>query len=305
MSLFEGINQRISAQEHAAKTSRGCYPLRIIVENYLEGATIDVTPAPYPTLPASNLIVPERESVMMTQSRTEHAITGNFDRRRVVNAFVLYAHTLSAYGKMRLELFADDDQSGVINYDSGLIYARRRIPLQLLRIGVDPWGAVYGDDLTAASPLWFNSVFAKSYRVTLYDQPSTKLPNYITAQMMMIGRYWSPETNFSWNPTIQWVQEVQHSRSEGKTLHSEGTQEKYRRVSFNLEWLSEDDATLLYEFIRQYGGLKEFYVSMYPHYRYEIREIEHSLMMRFTGELPPRTHTHPHTYSVPIEGEEI
>ncbi len=279
--------------------------LKIIVENYLETATMNISPAPYATMPVEHLLMPEREAVLMTQSCSEHVISGNFDRRRVVNAAVLGGHTLSVWGKHRLELFADYDFQGKLEYDSGLTLARRRVPLQQLQIGVQPWGATYGDDLMQAAPLWFESVFAKSYRWTIHDRTASGRPDYWQAGYGIIGRSWSPEVNFDWDASIQWVQDVHHERSEGKSLHSEGTHDKYRRANFSLHWLSEADANLLYEFIRQFGGLKEFYVSMYPKYHSAIREIEHGFLGRFTGELPERKHAHPNNYTAPIELEEI
>lgn len=281
-----------------------CQPFRIIVENYLESASMAITPPPFETMPLSNVLVADRAAVLMTQSRREHVIVGNFDRRRVVNAFAVINHTLSIYGTVRLELFYQDDQQGLA-YDSGAVRARRRIPLQSLAIGVDPWGATHGMDLMSSAPLWFDSVLVRSFRITVYDKAVEGQPDHWSIGYLSLGRYWSPAKNFNWTSSIQWVQSVNHSRSEGKTLHSEGTFEQYRVMSFQLDWLDDEDANQLYAFIREFGGLKEFFISMYPGSKLQIREIEHNMLARFVTELPARIHNSPGWYSTAIEVEEI
>lgn len=294
-----------SSNARAGATNLCRSPLKIIIDNYLDYSTMTVTPSVWDTLPLDNVLIPDRSLPMMTKARTEHVIYIDFDRPRLVNAFACPYHSLSQWGKFRIELFREPAQSGELKYDSGFFLARQRKRLRELKPYVDSWWATYGKDLPPSSAHYFDSTLASSARITIYDQPLEGLDDWFDIGMLFLGLSWQPQfKNFAYGLNIEFEDDVAQVRSAGKGQIAEGTSDKFRVSTLNLKYLIEEDANLLFEFVRKVGKLKPFFISAYPRYSNRVREVEHAFVARFTT-TPARAHVDEDQYSTELRLGEI
>lgn len=282
----------------------GCSPLRFLVENYLESASITITPEPWDVLPTINLLITDRAKVVQFKQRETHIVDIEFDRPRLCNAFAAPYHTLSQWGLVRIQLFNDFSGNGDIVYDSGDYHAKHRKPINELKPWVDPWLSTYSGSMPHSAQHYFPLTLARSAKITLFDQDDPVNNQPMRLNMMFLGLSWSPQSNFGYGITIESDDFVTHAYSEGKTLISEGTSNITRKVSLSLNHLDDIDANLLFDFIYDVGQLKEFFFSAYPENNNPFKEMEHTFVGRFIG-FPKRSHSSHNQYTTPLVIGEI
>lgn len=262
--------------------------VRVIFEDLIDAATLGASPALVSTLDETNLQSSKRARVARTTSTANQAITGDFAASSIVSAAVLWRHNLSEDATWRLRLYSAASQSGTVVYDSGTIDAITKKTYGDLIYGVDPYGASVfesGPDLKF-SVFWFDAVFALSFQLDLSDSGNSD--GYMEADRLHMGYHFEPSVNASYGLQIQWMDDSTQTRTEGNSVHSDPL-EPYRRLVFDLRYLSDSERTKFLENTRKAGKRKDVFVSVYPMQGGE-QERDHSFIGRLV-ETPGLTHS--------------
>lgn len=212
-------------------------------------------------LPVSNLANRQLSKVWRTLNTlpTWTWFVCNFGSVRQIDVVSLLAHNITATGQWRVRL-SNDPTFATSIYDSGL---QKAWP-SMSSFGVKPWGTwSWGEalgafevpeDITPSSILILSSsVNAQYLRVDISDEVNPA--GYIQAGRCYAGPKYQPSKNISYGWEIGYRDESEVTKSiGGQTYVDEKT--KYRVVSINLEYLTEEESYLnLFEFIDRRKGI--------------------------------------------------
>ena len=244
--------------------------MRLIIDNVHDNAALTATSEALPVAytQRSGRAYPWRSADTATQ-----VIEATLMGLEYLDAVVLYRHNLSASAPVKIELLNGAD----VVYDTGVQSAAELILPPLLRLGVDPWGASYNDKIpVSVQPYWIKPNFATGYRVTITDP--TNPDGYIQVGRVIAGLSFSPRYNFRYGVKLEWVEQVEHRRTEGGSLRSVG-EGLARRLTLDLSYLSEADRTTLTTELVKRGKGADIFISLYPE-QGGIKEIEHTFVAR-------------------------
>lgn len=271
--------------------------LRILADNLHDTATLTATSE---SLPITNTQISRRSSVWRSTSAAEQIITGDLAVPGNINCIAVFRHNLGANGITRIEVLSGE----TVLYDTGPVSTAIYIPAGIWRAGIDPWEATYNDQLPGNTPLsivWLPSIAnATGYRITLgvaYEY------GYHEVGRIIAGAYFSPAVNFSWSPKVEWIETAEHLRTEGGTLYTVGGGDIYRRISINLDWLSDADRTQLISQLGKAGQSADLLVSLYPEGS-TMAALEHTMVCRRIVTLST-THDRFSNWKLPLTFEEI
>ena len=271
--------------------------LRILAENLHDTATLTATSE---ALPITNTQISRRSSVWRSTSAAEQVITGVLEVPSNISCIAVFRHNLGANGITRIEILSDSN----VVYDTGPVSTAIYIPAGIWRAGIDPWEATYNDQLPGNTPLsivWLPIITnATSYRISLGGAGEQ---GYHEIGRIMVGAYFSPAVNFSWNPKVEWIESAEHVRTEGGSLHTIGAGDIYRRISINLDWLADADRTQLIVQMGRAGQSGDLLVSLYPNGT-AMLALEHTMVCRRITSLST-THDRYNNWKLPLVLEEI
>lgn len=256
--------------------------LRLIIDNTHDTATLSATSE---ALPIAYTQRSGRAYAWRSTSTASQVIQGTLPGTVFIDAIVLYRHNLSAAATARIELL---DSDGNVIHDTGEQSLAELIPLGIFRLGIDPWGATYNDQIpVTCSPFWLTPMAIGGYRITLSDD--TNPAGFLQVGRIIAGLSFSPTFNPSYGLKLEWQENVEHRRTEGGSLRSIG-QGLARRLEMDLDYMAETDrAKLTAEFVKRGKGADVF-VSVYPE-QGGLKEIEHSFLARRDA-----NYTHIHNY---------
>jgi len=252
--------------------------MRVIFDNQVNDAVLSAANGTTfeNSLPLNNLKIYNNARLARCSTPSEAVVLGGWDSARAISACVLWRHNLSSGAIWRLELFSGVGQTGDTIYDSGEESAIDTKALNELEWGVDPLGAtVFTGWRLRYSPLWFERVSARSFRLTLQDPEST----HIDVGRLYLGRYLEPRINMSYGHSLGWQESTSQYRTAGGSLFSD-SQEPYRVLNFSLDWLSEVDRGLWLEGVRLVGLRKDVFISLYPEVG-GVKERDYSFAGKF------------------------
>ncbi|MCL7931675.1 hypothetical protein [Halomonas llamarensis] len=244
--------------------------MRLIIDNVHDSATLTATSEALPVAytQRSGRAYPWRSADTGTQ-----VIEATLMGPQYLDTGVLYRHNLSASATVQMEFLYDAD----VVRDTGVQSAAELIPPPLLRLGIDPWGASYNDKIpVAVQPYWITPTFATGYRITINDPANPD--GYIQVGRVIAGLSFSPRYNFSYGVKLEWVEQVEHRRTEGGSLRSIG-EGLARRLTLELNYLPEADRTTLTTELVKRGKGADIFISLYPE-QGGIKEIEHTFLAR-------------------------
>lgn len=271
--------------------------LRILAENLHDTATLTATSE---ALPIANTQISRRSSVWRSTSAAEQVITGDLAVPSNINCIAIFQHNLGADGITRIEVLRGED----VVYDTGPVSTAIYIPAGIWRAGVDPWEATYNDQLPGNTPLsivWLPSISnATGYRISL---AGAGVQGYHEIGRIMVGAYFSPTVNFSWNPKVEWIESAEHLRTEGGSLYTVGGGDIYRRISINLDHLTDADRTQLIVQLGKAGQAGDLLVSLYPEAG-AMLALEHTMVCRRIVTLST-THDRYSNWKLPLTFEEV
>ncbi|UXZ55834.1 hypothetical protein LOS15_07390 [Halomonas sp. 7T] len=244
--------------------------LRLIIDNVHDSAVLTATSE---ALSIAHTQRSGRSYPWRSVDTSTQVIEGTLASLTYLDAIVLYRHNLSAAATVRIEWLND---VGIVQ-DTGEQSAAELIPPPLLRLGVDPWGASYNDKIpVAVQPYWITPDFVTRYRITINDPANPD--GYIQIGRIIAGLSFSPRYNFSYGVKLEWVEQVEHRRTEGGSLRSIGGG-LARRLTLDLNHLSDADRTTLTTELVKRGQGADVFISAYPE-QGGIKEIEHTLLAR-------------------------
>ena len=275
--------------------------LRMLIDNEFDSADLSLgTGSAIPTLPLEHMQRYSNSRSFGSTDVNQVVINGNLTHLAVLNGFVAYRHNLSNAAQWRLELFDNINQSGKKVFDSGLINALPTKTLADLNFYVDKLVSSIADDWHIRySQMWFESVMAQSFRLTIEDpEQETEL---VEINRCYLGQAFQPEINFDWGYSHAWESSGQHRRSAGGSIHTHES-ELYRRIKYRLSWVSPVERPKLSYGIRAAGLRRDIFISLFPNAGGQT-ELEYAMACKFTS-LPPITSDFINNNSVDFEMEE-
>ena len=271
--------------------------LRILATNLHDTATLTATSE---AMPITNTQRSERAYVWRSTDLTPQVIEGVLPSGGFVDCFAVDKTNLDAGGTVQVELFSNN----VLLHDSGEISTALLIPLNAWRVGIDVWGATYNERMPGKSSLcviWLAAPAAiDKYRITFR---STGPASYIEAGRVFVGLSFSPETNMSWSPKVQWLENIEHKQTEGGSLRSSGSAHPRRSFGIKLDWLSPADCQRLLTELVSVGMGADLLVSLYPG-KGGLDELQHTMICRRNSSYGNQ-YTHLNNYSAALDFLEV
>ena len=236
-----------------------------------------------------------------TPTLDEIVISGTFNGFKHISGLVMHRHNLSATAKWRVEIFNGDKQDGQVLLDTGLVNVFETKLLGELEWGVDDLVEAIGDEWDVRyKPLWFNSLLAWSFRITIQDPDNTD--GYIDITRLYFGKVFEPWINFSLGSQNQVDADEDLIRTKGSSLHTIQNSKQYRRFGFQFKHMRKTDRADFYDHVYQGTRAVDFFVSLYPGTGGK-HEHQHAMACKFKV-LPPFTHNLEQFWQVPIVIEE-
>lgn len=275
--------------------------VRMVMINEFDAATVSQSAGvTVPTLPATNMQVYNNSRIWRSLSVENSVLQGNFLDLKLLSAFVLWRHNLTNAATIRIQLYSEPNQGGAVVFDSTEIPAVQQITFGDWDWRIQPVVASAFDDWEVRySQLWFNAVFARSYRITLKD-PLNSLGHMDCARIYM-GRHFEPSVNFSYGRQWQFGSNEQQFRTDDGSLFSRNSP-KWRTSQFSLDHIDESDRAGLISAIRTVGITRDFFVSLFPGQGGQ-KEIENAYACKFRS-YPAITNSDFNNYKAPLTVEE-
>jgi hypothetical protein len=236
---------------------------RIIHPNDADDAVLTASPAMVAALPVGNLQVATRASMARSVGLpAPQYVRGNFNEVKQITSMALARHNLTAAATIRLKLWNDLNQTGALNYDSGVVALGNPLGWGDFPWGLAPWGGdAFSDWQTAFVSLWFVSAVALSFELQWSD--SANPAGYMECSRLFLGAYWSPAANMSYGHSMMWDENSTQERTEGGTLRTDGD-DPFRRWEIDLGWLTQGERAQLTEIARRAGKREDFFFSAFP-----------------------------------------
>lgn len=274
--------------------------VRMLIVNDFDTASVELSSGNVlASLPPTNMQIYNNSRVFRTPS-LNIVLKGDFADIRLISAFVMWRHNLTAAATIRLELFAEAAQTGAKVYDSAVQFALPQITYGDWDWRVQPVVASAFDGwATRYSQLWFEPVFARSYRLTVSDPVNSA--GYIDITRIYMGRHFSPAVNFSYGSQWGFDSSEQQIRTEDGGLFTSPSA-VWRKSTFTLDHIASSDRSALNSAIRHVQRTKDWFISLYPDASGQL-EIEHSFACKFTN-LPQSSNPSFDTWQYPIAVEE-
>lgn len=247
--------------------------LRILAANLHDTATLTATSE---AMPVAYTQRSERSYVWRSIDLEQQVIEGVLPIGGFVDCLAFDRTNLGGTGTVQIELFSGANSV----YDSGQVSTALLIPVGVWRPGIDSWGATYNDQMPGGSTLgvhWLPEPKAiDRYQLTFN---STGPDSWIEIGRIFVGLSFSPDVNMNWSPAVDWLESVEQRQTEGGSLRSIGGGEPRRKVSVQLDWLSESDRQRLVTQLVKVGLSADLLVSLYPG-QGGLRELEHTMVCR-------------------------
>lgn len=232
-------------------------------------------------------------------------ILGNFQNNSTISSIVLGRHNFVAGSTIRIFLYSEQDQVGLL-YDSGnLIITDAQAGSDIIAWGYFDWGeSAWGGAIDLfSSPAsyvhWLNSpIIAQSIEIHL-NAPNSEME----LGRVFIGDYIEPVYNLELNHNISWVEETKQYRSEEGTLRSDFGM-PIRKFEFDLGVINELDRVKLSNNFRNIGLRDDFYINMFPNDPDQTKEIDYSAIVKLT-KVPKYSGFAPRYYKSKIIMEEV
>jgi len=232
--------------------------LRILAANLHDTATLTATSE---AMPISNTQRSERPYVWRSTDLTAQVVEGVLPTAGFVDCFAFDRTNLGGTGSVQIELFSGADAV----YDSGQVSTALLIPLNAWRVGIDSWGATYNERMPGNSSLCVHWLpipkICSKYKITFR---STGSGSYIEVGRIFTGLSFTPEVNMSWNPSLEWIENVEHTPTEGGSLRSIGRSDPRRLIGFDLDWISPADRQRLITELVRVGKGSDVLISLFP-----------------------------------------
>lgn len=277
--------------------------LRIIYDNAINSSDCTLTAGTTAgTLVASNMTLDKKSKVWRSDSVTTDDITATWAAAKQLTGVALPFCNLTSTSTIRVRAYTNSTDITPV-YDTGTVLAVPYISLGTWAWGSQPMGVnAYSYGFSAYGRVWFNNTYTvKKIIITLTD---TNNPSgYLEVNRIVTGSAWQPTYNTSFGLPVSIVDSSTHERAQsGDLITSIGN--RFKKLTFDLNWLTPTDRVRLNQIIRQNGMTKPLFVSLFPN----DPDVEKEQTYQIYGKIPQMSQlTHPiHSiYSSQIDIEEI
>jgi hypothetical protein len=249
--------------------------VKLILDNTADAAVLTASPPVVPELPVS-LLQDDRRGRAMRSTSTEQNIYGNYDEVITADGCTLVRHNLTDLATIQLRLYDGPNQTGNVVYDSGVLVYGDLIPAGEFSAGIDPFGGAFHTPPLAI--MWFEPTAYRSFSISLSDPANPS--GYLQAGRLIIGLSFSPENNFSWGCDLEFVDNSDRQRTAAGGLRTR-KQERYRRLSISLDWITDAERDSLSSEFRAANG-RDVLVSAFPD-KTGIRLSDYTLVSQIVG----------------------
>lgn len=269
--------------------------MRMIVSNLNDTATLTATSE---ALPVTYTQRSGRAYVWRSTDTATQVISGEWSGTEFIDAFTLYRHNLSASATVRFELF----QGEVIVYDSGETPVAELITPPALRVGIDPWGATYNDEIPVPlTSVWLPPTAGNNYRITITDPANPA--GFLQIGRIIVGLSISLQYNPTYGATLTWLENAEQVRTEGGSLRTITSGGQARLLSIDQKTLPESDRVKLTTELVKRGKQADIFVSLYPE-QGGVKELEHAFLSRRQNDYAT-THTYFANWQTALEFLEV
>lgn len=249
--------------------------IRLIIDNFHDSAALTATSA---AMPVEYTQLSGRSYVWRSADTAEQVITATLQGGQYIDAVVIYRHNLSSAASVRVELLNGSE----VVYDSGTTSAAELITPPDLRIGIDPWGATYGDKIPVPLTMfWTPITTVTGYRITLNDPANPA--GFLQVSRIVAGLSFSPRINAAYGTQLTWQEGAEQRRTEGGSLRTITGSGLARLLSVDLQHLNNSDRVRLTTELVKRGMQADVFVSLYPE-QGGVKEIEHAFLARRNGD---------------------
>lgn len=258
--------------------------LRLIYNNIVSSATLTATNADT-KYPVSNLLLDNKGLVFRSNAGTPPAasqsvISCTWSTNQAVSAVVLpYTNLKPGTDTVRIQCYSDTAMTAQI-YDSGVV----TVPAQGTELYANTRGSAYRYSFGGGS--YFSKYFTKlttckGLKITCTSNYIAGYDSYVEVGRVIVGDYWSPTYNTEFGLSVGIEDSSTSQRAQNGALITDiGT--SYKTLSFNLNYLTEADRTVLFDIIRSVGTRGSLYVSLFPEDDNPIKEYTYQIYGRLT-----------------------
>lgn len=274
--------------------------VRILYDNIADSATTLTASSTAGTLVAANLLT-ERKSEVHRASGTSVQYDVRWSTAQIINTVCLAFGNFSSLATMRVRGYATP--GGTLMFDTGANQCCAYAPFGLWDWGGLPLGVnafSYGGFAYGRS--YFTTQSVQQLLIDVADTTNTL--GYVEAARLIVGAYWSPQTNASWGAGVTPMSNTQHTRSEAGDLRTE-RRPVSRSVAVELSQItSESDRAQVYNILRGNGMTKPVFLSLYPEDDSPALEQSCQVWGKLKGDVK-LSHPSYGMFSAPLEIEEV
>lgn len=238
---------------------------KVIADDVVKNATLTATPPFIPTLDVNYLKNVLRGEVAKTTSTATHTIRINFAKRALIDSFALSRHNLtSPFTTLQLKLYAEQNQTGGVVYDSGEFKAVKTLGWGEFVWGKDVWGgSVFrGEDANKAfTQHYFNAVYA--YSAELIIQDTNPIFPYFQMCRLYLGTSIAVNSKAIMPLDLTENQNKEFMRMESGISYPISVGQDFRAFAINLNVMPQGEAFILYRALKEIKA-QDVWVSLFP-----------------------------------------
>lgn len=142
-------------------------------------------------------------------------LKGSDSSERSANCFAIHNHNLGTDATARLRLYAGENQTGNVEYDSTVLQIPHTIPFGSILAGRDPVGGYFETDgnLRTHFSDWFDTVTYKSWQIDL--SIPTPVNDTASIDKFWLGHAWAPTYGPEYGHRSRIVDPSRHVRKPG------------------------------------------------------------------------------------------
>lgn len=242
--------------------------LRIVNQNLVSLATL--TSSTTEVLELNNVKDDTKSNIWRNDAKTSETITAVFSSAVPVSMLSFVYCNFTAESTMQVKMY--DTNGTNLLHDTTAVQCVPPIDFDTVDWGEDSNGInafSYGGG--TYSTIWLPNHFVDKLEITISD--STNSNSYLEAGILVIGRYWSPDTNASYSAEINNLDLSKKIKNEaGDIIIDRGPRGK--TMTFSLEHLNVNNRIKVMNMIKNNGKSTPLFMNLYPEIDDTILEQE-------------------------------
>jgi len=273
----------------------GTQNLRIVSTNLATNATLSAS-SEAGSLVVENLLLDSKTEIWRSTSTTA-SVTATFSQT-AVSCVTFPICNLTSTATMRVRVYTNSGD-GSPALDTGNTLCCEYTTIDKIDFADGALNAntfSYGGGTYAT--LFFASTLGEKVVIDIVDSSNTN--GYIECSSIVIGDYWSPNINVSYNASMSFLDTSKHSRNDSGDLKT-NRGARYKKLSFTLGYLKTEDRVPLTEILIRNGMSAPIYLHMYP----ESSDIQENQLYQIYGRLSKLSSINRYNYNLDKNSIEI